>query len=252
MEIQLTEAEAARLKRTSTANPDAEDLALQCEAGVKKGPIVLLGKEAEAVYRLCEQALAIDPDNVRALVWLARKFWRPVAVGLSADPKGDFERADRLLSRALALDPNYAWAHELKGYMLAFQGHLDESVAECERALSLDPSLVQAYGGLGYSYLRMGQFEKSLENYDKAIRLSPRDPSLVAFLGPKADDYFALKQYDQAIEWARRTIAVSPDNLWSYFDLIAALAMAGHEAEAREALQRYLASDPKWPKTIAA
>jgi TolB-like protein/class 3 adenylate cyclase len=35
MEIQLTEAEAARLKRAPAANPDAEDLALQCWAAVQ-------------------------------------------------------------------------------------------------------------------------------------------------------------------------------------------------------------------------
>ena len=39
MDIQLTEAEAARLKRTPAANPDAEDLALQCHAGVQKADI---------------------------------------------------------------------------------------------------------------------------------------------------------------------------------------------------------------------
>jgi hypothetical protein len=32
MEFNLTEAEAARLKRTPAANPDAEDLALLCKA----------------------------------------------------------------------------------------------------------------------------------------------------------------------------------------------------------------------------
>ena len=46
MDLQLPEAEAARLKRTPAANPDAEDLALQCEAAVQKGGY--LGKEAEA------------------------------------------------------------------------------------------------------------------------------------------------------------------------------------------------------------
>ena len=34
MDIQLPEAEAARLKQTPAANPDAEDLALQCHAAV--------------------------------------------------------------------------------------------------------------------------------------------------------------------------------------------------------------------------
>ena len=36
MDVQLPEAEAARLKRTPAANPDAEDLTLQCEAAVRK------------------------------------------------------------------------------------------------------------------------------------------------------------------------------------------------------------------------
>ena len=35
MQLQLTEAEGTRLKRTPAANPNAEDLALQCVAGLK-------------------------------------------------------------------------------------------------------------------------------------------------------------------------------------------------------------------------
>ena len=67
--FQLIYAEGARVKRTPAANRDAEDLALQCSAGrMKAGRI---GKEADAAYALCEQALAIDPNNVRALATLA-------------------------------------------------------------------------------------------------------------------------------------------------------------------------------------
>jgi tetratricopeptide (TPR) repeat protein len=67
---------------------------------------------------------------------------------------------------------------------------------------------------------------------------------------------FGLKQYDQAIESARRAIVISPTNLvvvqWAHFNIIAALALAGHKAEAHEALQNYLASVPSGPKTISA
>ena len=66
-------------------------------------------------YALCEQALAIDPNNVRALMELGVKFWLPAALGLSSDPKGDLERADELESKALALDPDWTWPHSHEG-----------------------------------------------------------------------------------------------------------------------------------------
>jgi hypothetical protein len=50
------------------ANRDAEDLALQCDAGTQKAGWI--GNEADAAFALCEQALAIDPNNVRALMVL--------------------------------------------------------------------------------------------------------------------------------------------------------------------------------------
>jgi tetratricopeptide (TPR) repeat protein len=106
--------------------------------------------------------------------------------------------------------------------------------------------------GLGFDYMFLGQFEKGLEYLDKAIRLSPHDPSLGNWYHGEATGHFALKQYDQTIEWARRAIAISSANPWWHLDLIAALALAGHEAEAHDALQNYLASVPSWPKTIAA
>jgi TolB-like protein len=59
LDLQLIEAEAARLKRTPAANRDAEDLALQCLGAAVKGAYV-----NNEDYRLCEQALAIDPNNV--------------------------------------------------------------------------------------------------------------------------------------------------------------------------------------------
>ena len=67
-------------------------------------------------------------------------------------------------------------------------------------------------------------------------------------------DNFGLKNYDQAIELARRAIAAKPNyNVYSHVVLVAALALTGHDAEAREALQRYLALPSTGPlKTIAA
>jgi tetratricopeptide (TPR) repeat protein len=139
----------------------------------------------------------------------------------------------------------------VKAWILSVQGRVDESIVEFERALALDPAMVAAIEGLGWHYIFRGQFEKGLEFSDKAIRLSPHDPGLESFYRQRAVANFGLKQYDRTIEWFRRAIAIKPTH-FAYVTLIAALALAGHDAEAHEALQNYLASVPDGPKTIAA
>ena len=227
-------------------------MALQCQAGTFKATFV--GKEADAAYALCEQALAIDPNNVHALTVLGQKFLNPALIGLSNDPKGDIERADELVSKALALDPDEVWAHTQKGWILAARGHNDEAAAECERALALDPSFADADVGLGWVHLRLGEFDKSVESFDKAIRVSPYDRGVPYWSGGKALSNFALKRYDQAIQQLRQVIAINPNDIpWAHTTLVAALALTGRDAEAREALQRYLALPSIGPlKTIAA
>jgi adenylate cyclase len=250
LDLQLQQAYSASVKRTPAANRDAEDLALQCSEGQWNAGFI--GKEADAAYALCQQALAVDPNNVRALMALGAKFFVPVSIGVSADPKGDLERADELESKALALDPDWTWPHALKGLILRTQGRAEEAVAEHERALALDPSNAEAAAQLGIDYRFLGRFDKSLEYLDGAILASPHDPTLNYWYDSKAWANFGLKRYDQSIELARRALAINPKNPFAHVVLVAALALTDHDAEAREALQRYLAPPSIAPfKTVA-
>jgi len=129
----------------------------------------------------------------------------------------------------------------------------EEAIAERERALILDPADVGTVQGLAWDHVALGRYEKSHELFDKAIRLSPRDPALQFMYFGKSRTYFGLKQYDQAIDWARRAIAIGPNNPFPHAFLTAALALTGHEAEAREALRQYLAMPSSAQlRTIAA
>jgi adenylate cyclase len=246
MYLQLPEVEAARLKRAPAANPDAEDLALQCQAAFLKNEAAFL----VTYYRLCDQALAADPNNVRALTYLAITFLP--SRGRGYEPAEKLERADELVSKALALDPNYAPAHLVKAFVLQSQFRLDEAVAEDRRAFDLDPSLVDAYWHMGFVMRRLGEFQTSLELIDKALRLSPRDAFRALWYADKAGSHFALKQYDQAIESARRAIEISPNNSAPYLYLIPALALTGQESQAHEALGHYLhLANSGAPRTVA-
>jgi adenylate cyclase len=241
--LQLPEVETARLKRTPAANPDPEALALQCQAAFLKNDIISVRTDSP-----CELALAADPDNVRALTWSAMKALP--SLGRGSDPADDLKAADVLVSKALALDPNYAPAHLVNAFALQSRFRLDEAIAEDRRALELDPSLVDAYWHMGFVMRRLGEFQTSLELIDKAIRLSPNDPFRGSWYADKAGSDLALKQYDQAIEWGRRAIEIIPNRGTPHVYLIAALALAGQESQAHEALQRYLAL-PSAARTVA-
>jgi adenylate cyclase len=170
------------------------------------------------------------------------KFLLPALLGLSGDRKGDLERADELASKALALDPDWTWTHLTKASVLRAQGRAKEAVVQAERALALDPSNVEAAGELGFDYVDLGEFEKALNISTKAIRASPHDPAVVWWYMSASWSNFVLKNYDLAIEQARKSIAINPEYYtYSYPTLVAALVLTGHDAEAREALQRYLA-----------
>jgi len=235
--FELVKAETQR--SALSTNPDAMDLAMRCTAAVRKAGY--LGKEAEPGYRLCEQALDADPNNVYALLTLSSKFYLPVILNLSADPRADRKRADELVSRALVVDANSSAAHFIKGQVLRTEMRFDDAIAGYERALALDPNNAYAVAGLGETYITLGQYEKAIEFEDKAIRLSPHDPALSFWYWDKSIDYFGLQQYDQAIEWARRSIAINPNFAHPHGILAAALALTGHEADARDALERYTA-----------
>ena len=104
---------------------------------------------------------------------------------------------------------------------------------------------------MGVVYRRLGRFEESLEFFEKRIRQSPNDPDLPVSYEYKAGAHFALKQYDQAIEFASHALAISPNYEVPYWYLIASLVRTGQESQAHEALQRYLAL-PGVAATVAA
>jgi adenylate cyclase len=226
-------------KSAIATNPNAHDLAMRCIWVVTKNGYI--NKEAEAGYRLCEQALGVDPNNVIALDMLTVKFYLPVMLGRSANPEADLKRADELASRALALDANNAVSHLVRGQVLRAERRFDDAIAEYERALDLNPNLASSVANLGDTYFALGQYEKAINFYDKATRLSPRDPDLFFWYTNKGVAYLALKQDDQAIECARRAIAINPSFSLSHALLAAVLALTGHEAEAGDEVQRFTA-----------
>ena len=250
LQIELTSIEAVRIQLAHPAKPDAQELAMRCQAAnMNLGSV---GEQAEAGFRLCEQALEIDPDNETALATLAMKFFAHLTNSQSLDRQADIERVGELASRALAIDPNSPDAHSAKGAFFLVARRPAEAKAEYDRAIALNPSQMNAYTGLCIAYLNSGLPEDAIACAEKANALSPRDPLRYSWLNSEGLAYLMQRRDDQAVEAYRRSVAANSNLAFAQAGLTAALALTNHDVEARETLQRYLALPGTRSKSIAA
>ena len=180
--FQFLAVDIARVNRTRPGNLDAQDLAMRCLADFAAGP-----KNWASAFSLCDRALQLDPRNVLALTISAYLIIIPVILAQSDDPIAATRRADELVSRALAIDPNDDFAHVVKAWVLMAQNRHEEAIVEAERSLALNPSNVDAYAAIGVANNFLCRPDRVMEAIDKANRLSPRDPGLWGFYEIKGE-----------------------------------------------------------------
>ncbi len=73
--------------------------------------------------------------------------------------------AERELRRAITLDPNNAWAHQLYGYVLSARGQFDAAIGEMRRALELDPLSSNKQNSLAATFYRAGHYDEALQYF---------------------------------------------------------------------------------------
>jgi adenylate cyclase len=245
LSVQLVDADLARAMRTRPGNLEAQDLAMQCLSNLNRSA------DLEAMGP-CRRALQLDGGNALALSLTAVATIYPVLVSQSDNPKEAIRLADELASRALATDPNAAGAHLAKAWVMMAQGRHEQAILKAEKALAVDPSTIAGYMVIGIANNFLTRPDRSLEITEKAVRLSPRDPLLTGFYAIKSEAFFIQRQDDNAIELARRSLALAPyPDPYTSLILISASALSGQQVQAAEALKTYLADDRARSKTIA-
>ena len=244
LQIQLIAADLARASRSRPNNPDAQDLALRCRAAFYNVNFA----DPRNLIAACERSLQADGHDVFALSILGLMFALSVIMAQSVEPQADLEKADELVSQALALDADSDIAHIAKSWMLMGRNLHEQAISEAERALALNPSHMETYSALCGANNYLGQPDRALEFANEAIRLSPRDPTLNIFHHHKGWAFFMKQQYGPAIDWLRRAEHITP-----FTDLLlaSALALTGRSAEAMKTLDRYRAYPIVKTTTIA-
>jgi serine/threonine protein kinase/tetratricopeptide (TPR) repeat protein len=202
--VQLTPAEESRLKSATSVNPEAYDAYLKGRYFFNRPSDENLQK---AIARF-EEAIAISPDFVPALSGLSDAYlWAGYNEGFltasEARPKAkeaaekaialddssaeahtslavfklfyeyDWAGAEVEFRRAFELNPSYAYSHDQFALGLAFQGRIEESIAESRRAAELDPLNPQIPIDAAFAPAYQGDYSTAREEARRSAELDP-------------------------------------------------------------------------------
>jgi TolB-like protein len=241
LDAQLIAAEARRAERS--LHPDTTDLVFQGRAWFNKG---LIPDYMAQARRFFEEAITLDPENVEAMVGLARVDVMTGAALMTDDWSARFSSAETTLTKALSLAPNHAFAHMLLGIVQVFTKRMAQGIAQCEHALALDRNLASAHAVIGVAKAFLGRGAETEAHIDEAFRLSPRDTVAHRWMAAGGIAKAQVGADAEAVLWMRRGLDANRNFALAHFYLAAVLVRLGELDEARAAVQAGLALDPSF------
>jgi tetratricopeptide (TPR) repeat protein len=165
---------------------------------------------AEAL-RLFSRANELDPDFASAYGRAAHCYVFRRAEAWGTDRAHEIAEAARLARRAVELGKDDAVALATSGFALAYVvGDLDAGATFTDRAFMLNPNLWLAWICSGWTKTFIGEPDATIERFARAFRLNPVDPRPGALIGT-AHAHFMAGRYDEAAQWAAKTLRERPD-----------------------------------------
>src|SRR5213082_3578231 len=256
LKVKLLPEEKKAIERHGTENVDAYNLYLMARQSYTTG-FEGDSRRNEAIIRLCQRAVEIDPNYAEAwaLIAMAEMLLRWM-VGRSGD--GGLAAAER----ALELNADLAEAHAVKARIFADEKRHEEASREIETALRLDPESHQVNKCAALLRFRQQRLEDSIRYFEKAVALEggdfgssgmlitcytalgnreaarraaeitlaraekvlARDSSNGSAMGHGSDALAVLGQGERAKDWMARALLIDPENMTMRYNFVCALA----------------------------
>jgi serine/threonine-protein kinase len=149
----------------------------------------------------------------------------------------DWAGAEREFRRGVELNPGYATGRRWYGQFLSGMGRHAEAIEEARRAIDLDPLSLIISAAVGDVYFFARQYDRAIDYYRRSVALEP------AFQPGHTDLARALEQkglLDEAIAEYRLAAALEHSDPGLSVGLAHTLALAGRQDESRAILERLL------------
>jgi tetratricopeptide (TPR) repeat protein len=250
-----------RRKKSSFGQPEFQTETLrekgdEAECALQLGqeePVDLLYVDAAVLHgfdgvarRMFDRALALDPNNIEAMPWMALTDLINGTSYFTDDRAPHLAAVEAMSVRAVSLAPNHAYAHLALGATLIVSNRATEGIAECERVLALDHNLAEAHAQIGSAKLFLGRGAETEAHMNEALRLSPRDIFAFRWLMTGGFAKLQVNADTEAIGWFLRSIETNRNFPLTHFGLAATLASLGSQDQARAAVKAGLALDPSF------
>jgi TolB-like protein/Tfp pilus assembly protein PilF len=145
---------------------------------------------------LLERAIALNPNNAYAYMWLASSFfasdsermWELYNKAYELDPlapvivqnmatytalDGDMEKAAYYADQLKEIAPNWDGTYRTSSSLAMFQGNMEQEIRSMHKVLELDPESITTYETLAGYYTLLGDLEQAQALIDKGRRLNP-------------------------------------------------------------------------------
>jgi adenylate cyclase len=242
LKLKLLPEEKKAIERRGTDNVEAYNLYLMARQTYITGHEADV-RRVDALIRLCNRAIEIDPKYSRA--------WALMAIGQMTLRFVHGRRGDDGLvpaERALALDANLAEAHAVKARILSQHGRHDEAAAEIEVALRLDPESYEVNRSAAYLRFRQQRLDEATRYYEKSMSLMETDLNsgsmLLTCYTALGNPQAARRVAQITLSRTEKTLAQDPNNAAAMAYGANALAALGDAERAKDWMNRALLIDP--------
>jgi len=256
LKLKLLPTEKTAIESRGTSSVDAYNTFLMARQQLISGDLGNPRLE-QAVVRLCDQAILLDPDYaeawaLKALAQLRLRLWHstdddPLPAAERAmtlnpdlaipycikanelDGEGRTDEAEELIRKALELSPE-SWEVNQEASRLMFRhGRIQDCVAAFEKSASLMDNdwrstmmLMTCYQSLGDKDGLRRAAKMTLERTERVVT---RDPTNVAALAAGSGALIRLGDEQRAREWIHRALLLDPDNLNMRYNIACTFAV---------------------------
>jgi TolB-like protein/Tfp pilus assembly protein PilF len=240
--VEMVRNEAERVRARGPEAEDAFDLVMRGKAlatDLSRGATAV---EAIALFR---SALALDADNVEALIGIAStRIYQVVNQYQTVEREVLLAEAESLLDRAITLAPDHIGVLKSRAVWLRASGRFAEAIVADKAVIELNPGEPTAYRELGLNHLYLGQTQEAAEWFRRADRIAPRDRVRWSWLQGLGRALMQLGQDAEALEAMRLAVQSNINLARVRAYLVAAEMLAGDETHAKQELARLAEFDP--------